>query len=320
MERKKSTHKVEVVPVVMRPHPNADSLSIVDIFGYTVCVRTEDWKSLALGAYIVPDSVVPDNDTFAFLKGQRRIKVKRLRGVVSQGLLIPAPEGAVEGDDVAALLGVTRYDPPMQISSGGEAIAPPGGIHPTYDVDSWYRFKHLFIEGEEVTATEKIHGASARFVWQDEQMFCGSRSEWKREDEKNLWWRAARETEGLLDFCKANPEITVYGEVYGRVQDLHYGTKPGEVRFVAFDLLRKGQWISFEEARALGSGLPWVPLLYRGPYNEQRMLALADGKTTMPGAEHVREGIVVKPLIERTDPEIGRVLLKIVSNAYLERA
>ena len=29
--------------------------------------------------------------------------------------------------------------------------------------------------------------------------------------------------------------------------------------------------------------------------------------------------VVVKPLVERTDPEIGRVCLKIIANAYLTR-
>jgi len=35
-------------------------------------------------------------------------------------------------------------------------------------------------------------------------------------------------------------------------------------------------------------------------------------------AKNIREGCVVKPLIERTHPEIGRVQLKLVSNTYLE--
>jgi RNA ligase (TIGR02306 family) len=317
---KKSTHKVEVVPVVLKPHPNADSLSVVEVFGYSVCVRTDDWQGKSLGAYIPPDSVVPDTPEFAFLKGRNRIRVVRLRGVMSQGLLVPAPEGASLGDDVAERLGVTHYDPPLPASSGGESEAPPPGLHFSYDVDTWYRFKALFVPGEEVIATEKIHGASARYVWQEGRLFCGSRNEWKREDSKNLWWRAARETPGLIEFCQEHPEITVYGEVYGRVQDLQYGTKPGEVRFVAFDLLRNGQWLSHDEAQGLGAALPWVPLLYRGPYDEEKVRALADGPSTIPGANHLREGVVVKPVQERTALEIGRVLLKIVSNQYLERA
>ena len=39
----KSTHRVEVVPVLLTPHPNADSLSVVQVFGYSVCVKTADW-------------------------------------------------------------------------------------------------------------------------------------------------------------------------------------------------------------------------------------------------------------------------------------
>ncbi|MGH9759840.1 MAG: hypothetical protein ACREAC_03250 [Blastocatellia bacterium] len=84
----KSTHKVEVVPVVLERHPNADTLSVVKVFGgYTVCVRTVDFKDGDLGAYIPPDSVVDSSrPEFAFLAGHERIKVKRLRGIVSMGL------------------------------------------------------------------------------------------------------------------------------------------------------------------------------------------------------------------------------------------
>ncbi len=32
---------------------------------------------------------------------------------------------------------------------------------------------------------------------------------------------------------------------------------------------------------------------------------------------HMREGVVVKPLHERTDPKLGRVVLKYVSDLYL---
>jgi hypothetical protein len=65
--------------------------------------------------------------------------------------------------------------------------------------------------------------------------------------------------------------------------------------------------------------LPWVPAVYVGAYDEALVEMASDGASLMPGADHLREGIVVRPLIERTDPEIGRVQLKIVSNAYLER-
>jgi tRNA-binding EMAP/Myf-like protein len=55
---------------------------------------------------------------FAFLAGHERIKVKKLRGIVSQGLLVKAPSHAKEGDDVMADLGVRHYVPPADLVAG----------------------------------------------------------------------------------------------------------------------------------------------------------------------------------------------------------
>ena len=319
----KSTHRVEVVRVKLEDHPNADSLSIVRIFdGYTCCVRTADWEDGQLAAYIPPDSVVDSSrPEFAFLAGHERIKVRKLRGIMSMGLLVPAPAGAQIGDDVADYFGVAHYEPPLPLSTGGETEPPPDGYRPAFDVESLRRYGHIFADGEPVWVTEKIHGASARYCWQDGRMRCGSRTEWKREDDKNIWWQALRQTPGVETFCREHPDITVYAEVYGPVQDLKYGTQRNEIRLAVFDLLRDAAWINAQEARTLGPDLPWVPLLHSAlPFSLERILNEAEGPSLMPGADHVREGIVVKPVIERTHPDIGRVCLKVVGNGYLERA
>jgi hypothetical protein len=49
----------------------------------------------------------------------------------------------------------------------------------------------------------------------------------------------------------------------------------------------------------------------RGPRSE--------GKTTVTGgkADVIREGVVVKPLIERWDPRYGRLVLKCVNPDFL---
>src|SRR4051812_4222851 len=132
-ESVKSTHKVEVVPVRLEKHPNADRLSVVRVFGYQVCTPTAEWldrpaidaEGARLGAYVPPDSLVPvSRPEFAFLAdkarqdGMARIKAQKLRGVVSFGLLVAAPAGARVGDDVAGLLGVEHYEPPLAGESG----------------------------------------------------------------------------------------------------------------------------------------------------------------------------------------------------------
>jgi len=314
-----SIFQVEVVPVILEPHPDADTLSIVKVYGYTVCVRTADWKDKKMGAYIPPDSIVPDNENFAFLQGKTRIKVRRLRGIVSMGLLVPAPEGSQLGQDVAEILGVTHYEPPLQnAKSGGETEPPPIGIiAPKYDVENMLRFADLFQECESVYVTEKIHGANARYVWHDDRMWCGSKGEWKKEDDENLWWQALRQNPWVETYCCAHPEFVLYGEIFGNVQSLKYGAKKGHYQVRIFDILQHGQWLAADELFSIKS-IKTVPLLGVHPFNLKRLREMAEGNSLIDGANHIREGIVVRPKVERITTEIGRLQLKLISNAYLE--
>lgn len=315
-----SDHSIPVVEVLLSPHPNADSLSIVSVGAFTCCVRSADWKDGMLAAYIPPDSVVDTmRPEFAFLAGHERIRVKRLRGVISMGLLVPAPLGMAVGDNAAEALNVSHYEPPIPADTGGESAKPPSGWRPVYDVENIRRYPTIILPGELVTVSEKLHGASGRWCFDGGVFHCGSRTEWKRESDTNLWWRAFRQTPELADILRDRPEMTIYGEVYGQVQDLKYGAAPGEVRVGVFDVLDGARWIDGNEARDRYSRLPWVPLLYRGPFDLNAVLALAEGKT-LAGGGHVREGCVVKPQTERACIEIGRVQLKAVGSGYLERA
>ena len=369
-----STHEVSVVPIVLEKHPNADSLSIVNVFGgYTCVVRTQDWQGLQHGAYIPPDSLVDTSrPEFNFLleharaDGKHRVKAKKLRGIVSFGLMVPTPEHAKIGDNLATHFGVEHYEPPLPgeqkagLQTGGEVATPPSIFAPKYDLDTFRKYHHLFIPGEKVWATEKIHGCSARYVFQDGVMHCGSRGEWKKEypsyehitmdwlrermvnaetggiDEakvketfdkihnkpkpRNLWWTALDATYGLEDWCREHEGYCVYGEVFGQVQSLRYGhTNDKPISFATFDILHKGLWLNAQDARDVGYSLPWVPFLGIYDYEFERITSLSDGPSTYPGANHYREGCVVKPVIERNDPHIGRICLKCVGATYLEK-
>ncbi len=314
-----SIFKVEIVPVKLEPHPNADTLSIVKVFDYAVCVRTADWQDKTMGAYIPPDSVVPNNEKFAFLDGKTRIKVRKLRGVVSMGLLVPAPAGSVVGDDVTELLGVTHYEPPLQnAKTGGEVESPPQGIAaPAYDVENMLRFASLFQENEPVHVTEKIHGANSRYVFHDNRMWCGSKNEWKKQDDENLWWRALSQNPWLENYCRNNAGDVVYAEVFGSVQSLRYGLKPGIYQIRVFDILRNGKFLSVDTLLAIPD-IKLVPSLGIHPFDLEKLKVMAEGNSLIEGANHIREGVVVRPMTERYTNEIGRLQLKIISNAYLE--
>ncbi len=336
----KSTHKAEVVAVILEEHPNADLLSIVKVYGYTCVVRTQDFSGVDKGVYITPDTLVPDTEPFHFLfkegSGKRynvtdtgegikdkfgsyyRITVNRYRGVLSQGLLLPVSEDVALGTDLAEYYGITRYEPFIG-TAGGERAASPRCIYvPVYDVDSLNRYTDIFIPGEIVSVSEKINGENWRCVFHDAELHVGSHTTWKKREPANLWWKLLRWEPSVEEFCRNHPDVVVYGESYGGVGGFSYNIAPGTRRLAVFDLLYEKEWMNVHEARAFGKDLPWVPLLDEIPFDIEAIRNLAEGDSALAGIENIREGCIVKPLIERTHPEIGRVQLKLVSNTYLE--
>lgn len=317
-----STHEVKVIRInSIEKHPNADTLGLVRIGDYTCCVRLSDFNVGDLAAYIEPDYVVPDNEQFLFLKGHTRIKCKRLRGVMSHGLLINAPAGSKEGDNVMDVIGITRYEPQIQnrCLTKGENERPPRGDYPVTDIESLRKYNDLFKEGEKVIVTEKIHGANGRYIFLDDKFYCGSHRNWKKEDAGNLWWMAAKQNPWIEGFCRNNPGTTLYGEVFGQVQDLKYGAKKDECFFAVFDIWKSGRWLNYTEMHELGMDLTFVPTLFIGEFNKELVLKMSNGDSLVKGANNIREGVVIKPYFERFVDEIGRLQLKVVSDNYLER-
>lgn len=324
-------HEAKVIKINnMVQHPNADNLSIVRVGDFQCIIRTSDWQLGNLAIYIEPDSIVPETEQFEFLGKHRRIKARKLRGEWSVGLLIPAPQGAKIGDNCMEQLEIIHYDPPVKgdFSTGGENVRPPrisehstaGLFTPVYDVLNFRKYSRLFNNGEEIVCTEKLHGANARYCCVDDQIYCGSRRFWKGEDQNNLWWKALAQCDVLEAWLRHHQGLVVYGEVFGQVQNLKYGAINGQIFFAAFDIRKGSQWLDFDEAHKIGAPLPWVPLIYRGPFDKEKILAFAEGDSLWPSAQNIREGVVVKPIHERTNPKIGRVQLKVVSNCYLSKS
>lgn len=308
-----STHRVEIFKLdEIKEHPNANKLEIVIIHGYSVCVRKDQFKIGDLVAYIPVDSVVPiSKKEFSFLD-KPRIKYKRLRGISSNGIVIPAPENSSPGDDVTDLLGVVPYEPPMRIKIGGDMIKGPDINVPIYDIENLKRYPNVIRNGEVVIYTEKVHGSNIKFVYHNNQQYVGSRKTWLKDDE-NIYWKTFHENKWIGEYCEKHPDHIVYGEVYGWVQSLRYGHKQGQTSVLCFAVRNPFcEWSSLPQ-----DGLKWVPILYRGPFNFEHAIDFSNGDTTIGCSDHIREGIVITPVIERVDMEIGRVQLKCVSEQYL---
>lgn len=303
---------------------------------------------LALGLYEKDEDGSPkryENDNLAGgLAGGagNRVKAIRLRGVVSQGLLYsPAGIELEEGQDYAATLGISKWVPSVPTDMSGTLI-PQTQLSSFTEIENIKAYPDVLREGEPVVATEKVHGTCSVYALdlQSGELAVSSKGfakqglgilderEWNGSS-KNLYWRAAHQ-HGLPAKLKALAEllgseaketVTLYGETYG-VQDLRYGTDTGEPGFIAFDLFIDGSYIDYERFVALADavGLERAPVLYEGPFSLETIWAAASGQEQVSGRElNIREGVVIRPLKERHDLELGRVILKAVSDDYLLR-
>lgn len=200
-----SEFKCEVVKIdeVVR-HPNADKLIICKIKGYN-CISsdlddgTPRYKAGDYVVYIPEASLVPEwmlkkmgfwKDGKGMLSGSNgnRVKIVKLRGEYSQGIMYPvsmvyqgstwdneqlvdlppapiiirdneSPGGidATIGEDVSEFLGITKYEPVIPQSMQGQ-VGNLFGYTKSYDIESLQNFPELFEDGEEVVVTEKLHG------------------------------------------------------------------------------------------------------------------------------------------------------------------
>lgn len=322
-----SEWKVQVVKVgALTKHPNADRLMQTKVFDYPVITGVGEFQEGDLAVYVPVDSVVPaDDPRWTFLQGHNRIKAKRLRGVFSMGLLTKAVEGMKEGEIVAEQLRITKYEPPIGAVTGGEAEKCPFDWPKYTDIESIRRYPDILKEGEEVVLTEKIHGTSARFTFKEGRLWVGSHNEVKKGIQGSVYWNAAAKHD-LAYRLQQFEGIAIYGEVYGWVQDLRYGHNPGAVSLMLFDAmdLSTFRYLDYDAFVDLAKSLdvPTVPILYRGPWKES-LKALAEGKSVLLGPskaiDHVREGFVAKPVKERFDERVQRVILKYHGEGYLTR-
>ena len=326
-----STHSVNIIEISeVRPHANAERLDIVPVGGWQAVTKKGQFTPGDLAIYIQPDYTVPTaRSEFAFLakegRERHRLKAVRLRGVLSYGLLIPVPadlSGRTVGDDVMTELGIERYEPPVIMAGADELPADqcPTTYASKFDVETLQNFPDIIAEGEPVIVTEKIHGANARYLFEDGTFFIGSRSRWLKPDVAHHWRRAVDADPRIEAWCRMHTGVVLYGEVYGAVQSLKYGLKPGHVSFCAFAASDKGEWLN--TATLLDdASLPAAPVVYRGPYSADILhRAEDDSSISTAPAGHMREGLVIVPEVERRGDKIGRVALKHISNRYWEGA
>ncbi len=344
-----STVKVEVTRINdVRAHSNADALELATVGGWQMCVKKGVYRDGDPVVYfeqgtVLPRAVADRLGVTQYLSekldinGDRVLIIHRvrLRGEPSFGLVISPEAGMEVGQDVADFYSATKFYPPVRTQAGDAATNDPR--FPAYtEVENMRSYPAVIGTGEEVVATEKLHGTNCRvgFVtnraadgqWEMLRM-AGSRGLRRKEPpdaeamRNNTYWFpwTLAEVNNLLSalFAQGHQTAILYGEVFGSgIQSYTYGQK--SIAFRAFDLLIDGKFLDYDAFVACCAqyGVDTVPLVYRGPFSLSTIKQLSDGASLIGGKEG-REGVVVKPAQERQDAKIGRVILKYVGDVYL---
>jgi len=322
-------HEIHIVVIPEKEvHPYADALSIVRINGEQLVINHE-WETGDKAVLIPADFFVPNTKPFEFLGGKakhRRIKPRSIRGVWSEGLMLPVTEfpeldGLPVGTNVMQILGIERYDfenvfhnPKISTIQDVLTGEPPGITTKKYQLLNYKKDGAVLVPGEHVRVTEKIHGSNACYGLVNGKVYIGTRNmwvDWEKSPSPQAKFYRSPAAEELKEWLEANPNKLIYGEVFGWVASLRYGAEPNQVFFKAFDV--------WDEHRGWCEppGYLSVPVLYQGPFNEDVVKGFVDGKSMIQGADHIREGIVIEPLPSRHDEYLGRLKFKWVSNDYL---
>jgi RNA ligase (TIGR02306 family) len=290
----------------------------------------EDGKTMLAGGTLNADGT----------KKRDRVKALKLRGQLSQGLIFSHTERLgqlVEGQDYSEALGITKYLPPIPMEMAG-TVEHETEMRTYTDIENIKNYPNILVAGEPVIASEKLHGSCTIFTRStDGRLLVSSKGlagkgltlineTAEGQEPRNIYHRIAQRFDiaRKLDQLAAHyPDqtLTIFGETLG-VQDLMYGLQKGQLDFRAFDIRISDRYLDYQDFvdRCQQLDLAMVPVLYQGPFDRDALEAVASGRETLTGKEsNIREGVVIRPLIERTNDEIGRVILKMISPKYLLR-
>lgn len=318
------------------PIPDADAIECAVVGGWTVVVKKGEYKAGDLAVYCEIDSWIPTALAPFLSKGKEprvyngvsgeRLKTVRLRGQISQGLLLSRfvvldKIGEIfEGQDVSEILGIQKWEAPIPAQLAGQVRGNFPSAIPKTDQE---RCQNLVKEinaaievGLQFEVTEKLEGSSCTMYLDPEGEFhvCSRNLDLKF-DENNSFWKVAKKYDVENELRSANAfGYAVQGELIGPgIQGNIY--KLTDFEFRVFDVYNanEGRYLTPGERAVFVAdlGLMHVPLIRVrfGLCPVQELLEYAEGKSVLNDKQE-REGIVFKEIN-------GGMTFKAISNKYL---
>ena len=345
MERKLATiRKIKEI----NPIEGADAIELAVVDGWQVVVAKNVGHQVGdLVVYCEIDSFLPIEPEFEFLRKSSykkmgdqegfRLKTIKLRGQISQGLILPysvipiaqfaTAADLPEGMDVSEMLGIVKYEPPIPAQLAGKVKGSfPSFLRKTDEE----RIQNLEKEYTEWTlsskhqfyATEKLDGSSFTCYIKNGEFGVCSRNMDLLETEDNTFWAVARKLDLENKLRSFGKNICFQGEMVGSgIQGNHYNMKDQTVFFYNIFLIDEREYVGYDEFRNMlfDLDLACVPVLsypFNFPADSEAafptvsaLLRSAEGKSVLNDKVE-REGLVIRSM-DRT------ISFKAISNKFL---
>ena len=220
------------------PIDGADMIEVATVGGWKVVVKKGEYQEGQMAVYLEIDSWVPASIAPFLSKGEpreymgikgERLRTVKLKGQVSQGLLLPLYVLAnnkiythEEGSDVSEQLGVVKWEPESSAQIQGQAKGTfPSFIKKT-DQERCQNLKREIKESfdnkEQFEATLKMDGSSITVYYLDGEIgICSRNQELKINDENkdNSFIKTAFDSGLVNALMRFGANIAVQGELMG---------------------------------------------------------------------------------------------------------
>lgn len=314
----------------------ADSIECAVLGGWNVVTKKGEFKAGDLAVYLEIDSWVPkdlapflfEGKVFDGVEGSR-LRTKKLRGVLSQGLLLPLSVAYqlpldtgvdIEGTDLTEALGIKKWEKPLDPALSGLARGNFPSWIPKTDQARVQNLNRSIEQrqGDTFEVTLKLDGSSIT-VYSKKEDDSGytdgvcSRNLDLQEGE-SAFWVAAKQYNIHEKLKSTGRSLAIQGELLNTNIQGNWEKVTGLCMYVfdVFDIDAQ-KYLTPAERRALCKELniPHVPVLEENwvlDTDIKGILAMADGPGMNPGVK--REGLVFK---SNTDD----FSFKAISNHYL---
>lgn len=332
MRKMATIRKIDAI----NPIEGADAIEVATVGGWKVVVKKGEFTAGDLAVYCEIDSWIPSTiapfltkaghhpKVYEGVEGER-LRTVKLRGQLSQGLLLPLDvcdniESLLfEGLDVSFPLNINKWEMAVPAQLAGQVKGNFPSLIPKTDQERVQNLKKEIegLDNMDFEVTEKLEGSSMTcYLIDGEFGVCSRNMDLKRDENNSFWAVAIRDNieQKMRDYM-VDADYAIQGELIGPgIQGNIY--KLSKPEFHVFDIydINEGVYLKPDIRRKTiaNMGLNHVPVInpeWVPPNSIDGILEAAEGKATF-NPQQEREGIVFKA-------NNGGMTFKAISNRYL---